>query len=446
MNVTEILAKLNTIPEQEFISHSHTQTPHRLFGFVTTNIRRWTSFCDYIIKLVPEYLKASSPVAWKEWCFSPVNQQKYKQAFKRLELASLLFRNVENNPNLNILASKLYAELSTNQSEVLLFLALYLLKGRYWQIDKQPLIEINKILSLYVGDIEKDASAILREGRANRLLLATVLYNPSLTESENLSLTLLKEKDISELDCQKILSHPLIKKRIKNAGGLRNFYAEIFLIINFKIFKEACVYFAEEDLIQIKDKLISRYVETLYEKGMNSIPGVFDLAFNKKQALQSFLLRFFKYIQEVALFALNIKEEDFYQQHKPGRKANIKQKAMTRFGNECFFSYYGVDKLWHEQGYFQTRKNERYLEGHHVIQLEHFSLFNNDLDIMENIIPLCPNCHRKLHNAEEAVVAKMLRVIYTNIDKKSWIRRGIFVDIDTLCSFYGLSKDIEEYR
>ena len=65
---------------------------------------------------------------------------------------------------------------------------------------------------------------------------------------------------------------------------------------------------------------------------------------------------------------------------------------------------------------------------------------------MENIIPLCPNCHRKLHNAEEAVVAKMLRVIYTNIDKKSWIRRGIFVDIDTLCSFYGLSKDIEEYR
>ncbi len=446
MDITEILAKLNTIPEQEFISHSHTQTPHRLFGFVTTNIRRWTSFCNYIIKLVPKYLQASSPAAWKKWCFSPKNQKKYKQAFKRLELASLLFRNVENNPNLNILASKLYAELSTNKPKVLLFLALYLLKGRYWQIEKQPLIEINKILSLYVGDIEKDAYAILKEDRVNRLLLATVLYNPSLTESENLSLTLLKEKDISELDCQKILSHPLVKKRIKNAGGLRNFYAEIFLIINFKIFKEACSCFSDKDLIQIKEELIYRYVEMLYEKGLNSVPGLFDLVPDQKESLVSFLQRFFKYIQEIALFALNIKEADFYQRHKPGRKANIKQQAMIRFGNECFFSYYGVDKLWHEQGYFQTRKNERYLEGHHVIQLEHFSLFNNDLDIMENIIPLCPNCHRKLHNAEESVVAKMLRVIYENIDKKAWIRKGIFVDIDTLCSFYGLSKDIEEYR
>ena len=65
---------------------------------------------------------------------------------------------------------------------------------------------------------------------------------------------------------------------------------------------------------------------------------------------------------------------------------------------------------------------------------------------MENLIPLCPNCHRKLHNATESTVAKMLQLIYTNINKKEWIRKGIFVDIETLSSFYGLSKDIKEYK
>jgi hypothetical protein len=34
--------------------------------------------------------------------------------------------------------------------------------------------------------------------------------------------------------------------------------------------------------------------------------------------------------------------------------------------------------------------------------------------------------------------------VYDRIDKKAWIKKGIFVDINTLGSFYGLEEDLEE--
>ncbi|GHT03814.1 hypothetical protein AGMMS5026_04890 [Endomicrobiia bacterium] len=56
-------------------------------------------------------------------------------------------------------------------------------------------------------------------------------------------------------------------------------------------------------------------------------------------------------------------------------------------------------------------------------------MFNNDIDIKENMIPLCPNYHRKLHNAQNNIVKDLLIKMYSGIDKKAWIKRGIFVDM-----------------
>jgi hypothetical protein len=60
------------------------------------------------------------------------------------------------------------------------------------------------------------------------------------------------------------------------------------------------------------------------------------------------------------------------------------------------------------------------------------------------MIPLCSNCHRKLHNAHDNIVKDLLIKVYDRIDKKAWIKKGIFVDINTLGSFYGLEEDLEE--
>lgn len=446
--LSDILKNLNSVNSEEFAELGHATSQHRLFGFITTNIRRWSFFEKYLLELVPEYIQRKQrPEDWASWCQNPKNLKVHKQKFKRLELASLLFRQVEKNSQLNVLAEKLYQELKTgNQYFVSIFLALYLLKGRYWQIEKQPLVELNKIISSYRGNLKADLLKCVLQNVDNRILLFLILYNPSLAISEQTAIELLRDDTITEKDCQFILDLPIVKNRVKNAAGLRNFRADAFLILNYMLFKEACLTFAEMDLLQAQQAVIERYVELLFENKLNNVPGLFSVPATDKDALINFLQRFFKYLKNIALFALNIKEEDFYQEHQSSRKGNIKKESIDKFNGECFFAYHNIDREWHQQAYFLTRKNERYLEGHHIIKLEYATLFNNDLDVVENLIPLCPNCHRKLHNATESTVAKMLQLIYTNINKKEWIRKGIFVDIETLSSFYGLSKDIKEYK
>lgn len=76
-----------------------------------------------------------------------------------------------------------------------------------------------------------------------------------------------------------------------------------------------------------------------------------------------------------------------------------------------------------------------------MIQMENAKFFNHDIDIVENIIPVCPICHRKLHNANNDIVYKMLKTYYQNADKKVLIQKGIFVDIETLARFYGIAED-----
>ena len=76
-----------------------------------------------------------------------------------------------------------------------------------------------------------------------------------------------------------------------------------------------------------------------------------------------------------------------------------------------------------------------------MVQMENSKFFEKDIDVVENIVPVCPNCHRKLHNAKPEVIMKMLKLYYTNSNKRELIRKGIFVDIDTLARFYGIEGE-----
>ena len=57
-----------------------------------------------------------------------------------------------------------------------------------------------------------------------------------------------------------------------------------------------------------------------------------------------------------------------------------------------------------------TKKN--YVEGHHIIPISFQSNFNYSLDVLANIIVLCPNCHRLLHYAIKPERVDKLYQIY----------------------------------
>ncbi|MEW4973138.1 HNH endonuclease [Bacillus stercoris] len=76
-----------------------------------------------------------------------------------------------------------------------------------------------------------------------------------------------------------------------------------------------------------------------------------------------------------------------------------------------------------------------YVEGHHLIPLSLQDQFELTIDIKENIVALCPNCHRLLHHGTNDDKEKILFKLWT--ERKDLLsKRGIKVDTPTFLKFY----------
>ncbi|MBY0063556.1 HNH endonuclease [Priestia aryabhattai] len=76
-----------------------------------------------------------------------------------------------------------------------------------------------------------------------------------------------------------------------------------------------------------------------------------------------------------------------------------------------------------------------YVEGHHLIPLSLQDQFELTIDIKENIVALCPNCHRLLHHSTNDDKEKILLKLWT--ERKNLLsKKGIKVDTPTFLKFY----------
>jgi hypothetical protein len=317
----------------------------------------------------------------------------------------------------------------------------------------QPLVNIDKVINSFDGKFLLEAKDLMvNKNFNNRLFLSSVLYNPNCDVAYEMSYKILANKiKSSDLDAlYKYIdtgSSPL-KTKIVNAGGKNNFVSDVFTIVNYYIFKEACLESKEiDDLKDKKETIINKYVDLLFDNKFNKFLKIDN---DGKDTLKQVLKELSKYVLGVIFYASGIKDDDreaiFSKNIKRKFSIDQKQGIIKKYQDKCFFDYTGVQHKWHKEGYFLNKKQLRYLEIHHIIKLENSHLFKNDIDIKENMIPLCPNCHCKLHNAQDEIVRDLLIKIYGSIDKKVWIKNGIFVDINTLGSFYGLEEDLEKNK
>jgi 5-methylcytosine-specific restriction enzyme A len=80
-----------------------------------------------------------------------------------------------------------------------------------------------------------------------------------------------------------------------------------------------------------------------------------------------------------------------------------------------------------------TKKN--FVEAHHLIPLQFQEQFAVGLDVVENVIALCPMCHRKLHHGRIADKAKILLPLQTA--RATGLKgRGLQTSSEQLVSFY----------
>lgn len=439
--MSELEKLYNSIDKTKFVHNAHTQQ-NRMFGFVTTNLRNAGGFVKYIKDLVPVYQNFKNSDDLQGWLkYSIDNQYRDKQKYKRLEIAKILFRNVVDTPFLNENAERLYeiyTDYATNYLE--LFLSLYLLSGKYFDVEKQPIVEIEKIQATYKGNLLADCLDVLQNNSLNRIFFATFFFND---EFENILYYLLENDNLDE-DIYYLNSiigkDEFFIKKICDANpfkqyNLRNFKYDIFIIANYILFKNACE--KNYKILQQSSKvgiqtIIADYIDSFFDNKLNDF-----LKIDSKNKVRDLFNKYKLLIRDIVSSALKLQDGGEILLDKR-RKRNVKYQSIEKYGEICYMDYCQCDSDIHKKMYFKNKNGKIYLEGHHIIQMENSKFFKNSLDVVENIIPLCPNCHCKLHNAESKEVMKMLDVIYRNIDKKAFMKQGIFVDENTLRSFYGL--------
>ncbi|MDK2951996.1 MAG: 5-methylcytosine-specific restriction enzyme [Kosmotogales bacterium] len=104
-------------------------------------------------------------------------------------------------------------------------------------------------------------------------------------------------------------------------------------------------------------------------------------------------------IKKISLEALREKAE--YEENNGTSSRQVETKVFIR--NPYVSEYVkkkanGICQLCGEKAPFKTKDNVPYLETHHIIWLS-----EGGPDTIDNVVALCPNCHRKMHviNLEE---------------------------------------------
>ena len=95
-------------------------------------------------------------------------------------------------------------------------------------------------------------------------------------------------------------------------------------------------------------------------------------------------------------------EKDISGRQIPKRDPKKRLNAMVLAGFKC-----EIDST-HET-FISRSTGKQYVESHHLIPIEFHADFENSLDVEENIVCLCSNCHNRIHyGVDNAILIKQL--------------------------------------
>jgi 5-methylcytosine-specific restriction protein A len=113
------------------------------------------------------------------------------------------------------------------------------------------------------------------------------------------------------------------------------------------------------------------------------------------------------------------------------RSPEITALALKRAKGICSLSK--PDEAHHSFTWKKTGTN--YVEAHHLIPFSRQIEYSSSLDVDENIVVLCPNCHRLLHHARPGDKQDLLKRLWRE-RKEGLTRRGLAIDFRKLRSLY----------
>lgn len=90
---------------------------------------------------------------------------------------------------------------------------------------------------------------------------------------------------------------------------------------------------------------------------------------------------------------------------------------------------------------FLTKEGVQYMEGHHLIPCtpsnakEFWDRFGANIDCIENIVCICPNCHRRIHFGSNTDKREMIEKLY-EVKKAELERARIKIGLEELSGLY----------
>jgi|UniRef100_UPI0040479ACF 5-methylcytosine-specific restriction enzyme A len=110
------------------------------------------------------------------------------------------------------------------------------------------------------------------------------------------------------------------------------------------------------------------------------------------------------------------------------RDANISYTALDNANFKC-------ENDENHVTFISDKTGNQFVEAHHLIPMEFQGEFEVSIDVPENIISLCPNCHRAFHNSEKGYKESLISKFY---DSRKYLlrKRSLIIEKDKLYQYY----------
>lgn len=79
------------------------------------------------------------------------------------------------------------------------------------------------------------------------------------------------------------------------------------------------------------------------------------------------------------------------------------------------------------------------MEIHHFIPREFANDFDYPIEVLENYVALCPNCHRKIHLAVDSERKHMINIIF-NLRQELLAKKGLVITLQDLYNYYKIDE------
>lgn len=107
-------------------------------------------------------------------------------------------------------------------------------------------------------------------------------------------------------------------------------------------------------------------------------------------------------------------------------------------------AYYSCEINHNHKTFKSQRTKKNYVEAHHLVpvafQYEVWKKYNINVDCIENLISLCPNCHKAFHYGTDEVKNQMIEQAYNKIVHK-YNAIGFKIDIKDIKTFYNIDAN-----